>query len=132
MSRRNSRAGKARRRAERQELQDWAGQATALADRRSRVLEVQLSRVHFPDDDLGEKYTGWSAEWGLRDDPVGIEDSNEDLQQLVNGIIEDARHWTDRYDLTIEWDLSGDAPAGKIVQDMAAEAGVNLPATVNE
>jgi hypothetical protein len=63
---------------------------------------------------------------GLRDDPVGIEDSNEDLQQLVD----DARQRAGRDSLAIEWELSGDAPPGKTVQDMTAEAGVTLPAAL--
>lgn len=68
--------------------------------RRPRVLEVQLSRFYFPDDE--DEPVSWSAEWGLRDDSVGTEDSNEDVHQLIRDIIEDARRWTDRYDLTIE------------------------------
>ena len=68
------------------------------------------------------------AEWGLRDDSTGVEDSNEDLQQLNDDLIEDGGRWTDRYDLTIEWELSGDAPPGKTLHDMVAEAGVTLPA----
>ncbi len=49
------------------------------------------------------------------------------MEQLIHDILEDARHWTDRYDLTIEWALSGDAPPGKTVQDMLTEVGVALP-----
>ena len=95
--------------------------------RRPRVLEVQLSRFYFPGD---EEPVSWAAEWGLRDDPVGTEDSNEDVQQLINDIIEDARQWTERYELTIEWTLSGDAPHGKTVQDTLTELGVTLPGKV--
>jgi hypothetical protein len=147
MSKRNSQAGKARRRAERQRQRAQAERTSMVAGdtaaagsdpeslaltedvpeglahilgqehssragpRRPRVLDVRLSRFWFPEDD--ENDVSWSAEWGLRDDPVGVEDRNEDLQQLVDDLIEDARRWTDRYDLAIEWDLSGDAPAGK-------------------
>jgi hypothetical protein len=96
--------------------------------RRPHVLEVELSRFYFPDDE--EEPVSWSAEWGLRDDQVGTEDSNEDVHQLINDILEDARQWTDRYDLTIEWTLSGDSPRGKTVQDMLTELGVTLPDTV--
>lgn len=65
---------------------------------------------------------------GLRDDPVGTEDSNEDVRQLIEDLLEDARRqWADRYDLSIEWELSGDAPRGKSVQDVLAELGVTLP-----
>jgi hypothetical protein len=61
---------------------------------------------------------------------MAIGDSNADLQQLVDDLVDNARQWTGRYDLTPEWDLDGDAPAGKTVRDMVAEAGVTLPATV--
>ena len=64
---------------------------------------MQLSRFYFPDDE--DEPVSWSAEWGLRDDSVGTEDSNEDVHQLIRDIIEDARRWADRYDLTIEWTL---------------------------
>ena len=43
----------------------------------------------FPDDE--DEPVSWSAEWGLRDDSVGTEDSNEDMHQLIRDIIEDAR-----------------------------------------
>jgi hypothetical protein len=43
---------------------------------------------------------------------MAIGDSNADLQQLVDDIVDNARQLTGRYDLTIEWDLDGDAPAG--------------------
>lgn len=89
---------------------------------------MQLSRFYFPADE--EEPVSWSAEWGLRDDPVGTEDSNEDVHQLINDIIEDARRWTDRYDLTIDWTLSGDSPRGKTVEDMLTELGVTLPEKV--
>lgn len=72
------------------------------------VLEVELSRFYFPDNE-DEPVSG-AATWGLRDSSVGTEDSNEDVQQLIRDIIEDARRWTDCYDLTIERELSGDSP----------------------
>lgn len=94
--------------------------------RSPHVLEVDLSRLYFPDDE--EEPVSWAAEWGLRDDPVGTEDSNVDVQQLIVDLLEDARRqWADRYDLSIEWELSGDAPRGKSVQDMLTELGVTLP-----
>ena len=99
--------------------------STPAPSRRPRVLEVQLSRFYFPDDQ--DEPVSWSAEWGLRDDSVGTEDSNEDVHQLIRDIIEDARRWTDRYDLTIEWTLFGDSPRGKTVQDMLTELDVILP-----
>ena len=67
---------------------------------------------------------------GLHDDAVGTEDSNEDVQQLIYDIVEDARRWTDRCDLTIEWELSGDAPHGRTVEDVLSKLGVTLPETV--
>ena len=130
MSRRNSRAGKARRHAERQQRREGAGSTVRPGGRRSHVLDVELSRLHFLADEIGGECVTWFAEWGLRDDSTGVEDSNEDLQQLIDDLIEDAGQWTDRYDLTIEWELSGDAPPGKTVHDMAAEAGVTLPEAV--
>jgi hypothetical protein len=52
------------------------------------------------------------------------------VQQLIDDIIEDARQWARRYDLTIEWTLSGDAPRGKTVEDVLAERGITLPRKV--
>lgn len=101
-------------------------QVPVPAPRRSHVLEVALSRFYFPDDE--EEPVSWAAEWGLRDDPVGTEDNNEDVRQLIEDLLEDARRqWADRYDLSIEWELSGDAPRGKSVQDVLTELGVTLP-----
>jgi hypothetical protein len=68
---------------------------------------------------------------GVRGDSVGTEDSNENLQELVDAIVEDARQWADRYDLAIEWNCSGDAPPGKTVHDIVTEAGVTLPAALS-
>ena len=89
---------------------------------------MQLSRACIPADDLGPEYVGWAAEWGLRDDAVSIEDTNDDLQQLVDDIVDDVRQWAGRYELSIERELGGDAPADKTIQDMIAETGVVLPA----
>jgi hypothetical protein len=94
---------------------------------RQRVLDVELCR--YIDGDDGEMYAEWQAEWGLRDESVGTEDSSEDLQQLVADVISDARRWTDRYELTVAWTLRGDADAGKTVWDMVTELGVILPTT---
>jgi hypothetical protein len=135
MSKRNSRAGKARRRG--QARRDAAraperpsGIAGSGQEGRSgapQVLEARLSRFCFP----GDEEASWSAEWGLQDDPVGIEDSSQDLRQLVGDIVDDARSWAGRHGLVVEWDLSGDAPAGMAVQDMVAAAGVTLPPTIS-
>jgi len=92
------------------------------------VLEVELDRCADPDDPT---YISWMAEWGLRDDSMGVGDSNEDLADLVAKIVEDARHsWSDRFDLSIEWTLDGDAPPGGTVADAVAAAGVTLPPKV--
>lgn len=72
----------------------------------------------------------WFATWGLRDDDVGTEDSGEDLAELVSAIVEDAQVWSDRYDLTIEWTVGGDAPPGGSVEEAVAAAGVVLPQTL--
>jgi hypothetical protein len=137
VSRRNTRAGKARRRAERhvrRQGQDQALRESAhLARRTSHVLDVELSRLYFPDDELGGEFVSWFAEWALRDDPMGIEDNNEDLHQLIDDLTDSARReWADPYDLhlTIEWEITGDAPPGKTVEDMVAEAGVTLPTAI--
>ena len=88
--------------------------ATAGDIQRTRVLDVELYRFVDPDDPA---YMSWSAEWGMRDDSQGGEDSNENLQKLVNAVIEDARHWTNQFDLRIEWTLNGDPPPGGTIAD---------------
>lgn len=124
---------RARERAERKAARRGHGTSTPrtapapVPPKSPHVLEVQLSRFHFPGE---EEPVTWSAEWGLRDDSVGTEDSNEDVQQLVNDIVEDARRWADRYDLTIEWTLSGDTPRGKTIEDILRELSVTLPGNV--
>ncbi|MGH3503946.1 MAG: hypothetical protein ACRDQA_24080 [Nocardioidaceae bacterium] len=95
--------------------------------RKERVLEVALTRDVDPDD---PEQVAWAAEWGLQDDDVGIEDTNEDLQELVDAITEDARsQWADRYDLTIEWTLDGDRPAQGSIAEAVAQSGIILPTT---
>lgn len=133
MSRRNTRAGKTQRRAERHarnQRREQAAQAAVPAGRHRHVLEVELSRMYCPADELGGECVTWFAEWGPRDDLMGIEDSNEDLHQLVNDLITSARlEWADRYNagLAIEWEITGDAPPGKTVEDMVSETGLVLP-----
>ncbi len=111
MSRRNSPESKARRRALRQQHQQQQERRRREAvpetaeppDRQPHVLEVALSRVHIPEDELGEECLTWSAEWGLQDDPLRISDTSEDLQQLVDDLIEDARsRWADHHNLAIK------------------------------
>ncbi len=69
----------------------------------------------------------WSAQWGLRDDAVDTEGSNEDVRQLIDDIIEDARRRADRYDLSIEWELSGDAPGGEPLKTCSANSASPCP-----
>ena len=139
MSRRNSPESKARRRALRQQHQQQQERRRREAvpetaeppDRQPHVLEVALSRVHIPEDELGEECLTWSAEWGLQDDPLRISDTSEDLQQLVDDLIEDARsRWADHHNLAIKWEFDGNAPPGKTVHDIATAANVSLPAEV--
>lgn len=92
------------------------------------MVDIELYRTVF--DDPGETYVSWGAEWGLRDDSVGVEDSNENLADLVADILEDLRSWTDRYSLRLEWDLSGDPPDNGTVADAVAEWNVTLPAVL--
>lgn len=131
MSKRNSRAAKAARRAARSQHRAQAVAATpdSPKPRRRAVLDVRLDRIEGEDSE--GSYVSWAAEWGLRDDETGVEDGNEDVHQLVSDIIEDVRQsWGRRYDLALEWEIGGDAPAGKTVEDMIAEAGVTLPTTL--
>jgi hypothetical protein len=74
VSRRNSPESKARRRALRQQHQQQQERRRREAvpetaeppDRQPHVLEVALSRVHIPEDELGEECLTWSAEWAAR------------------------------------------------------------------
>lgn len=100
----------------------------SLGVKRERVVDIELYRTVF--DDPGETYVSWGAEWGLRDDSVGTEDSNENLAELIDAILEDLRPLAERYTLRLEWDLDGDPPEGKTVADAVAEWGVTLPAVL--
>jgi hypothetical protein len=147
MSRRNTRAGKARRRAERQQRargrRAGRGAGCGFHGRRGRLVlrgaRPARSRaipgaggaavpVLVPRGRRERRHLAGRV--GLRDDPAGIEDSNEDLQQLVADVVDDARRRAGRDSLAIEWELSGDAPPGKTVQGMTAEADVTLPAAL--
>lgn len=92
------------------------------------MLEVDLGRYPM-DDDPTEVW--WAADWAIRDDSSGTEDSSEDLAELVNGIIKDVQPLLKTYsELHIEWTLTGYPPPGGTVADAIAAAGVTLPAKV--
>lgn len=97
--------------------------------RPSRVLEVALDRIVVDDADDPDPVT-WSATWGLREDSVGHEDSSENLPELIEAILDDARtSWGGRYELRIEWTLGGDVPEGHTVEAAVAATGATLPST---
>lgn len=96
----------------------------AVSMKRSTVMQVKLDRLV---DDEDPDDVGWYAEWGIRDDSVGTEDSAEDLRELVAGIASDVHRWTPQYDVTIEWLIGGDAPEGSTVEKEIARLGVTLP-----
>lgn len=94
--------------------------------KRERVVEVELNRTVF-DDDPDDVYVSWHAEWGLRDDSTGTEDSSEDLAELVAAVLEDLRPMTDRYTVRLEWTVDGDPPEGTTIEAEIAGLGVQLP-----
>jgi hypothetical protein len=146
MSKRNSRAAKAARRATRGQRQDR--NVPRAFDRSSDaqapagpvpfvippgidgdwapVVDVHLYRI----EDEDGPYVSWHAEWALRDSDIGIEESGEDLRELVSAVVADVRGWSLPRDLTLEWEIEGDVPAGKTPEDMVTEAGVTLPRTL--
>lgn len=68
------------------------------------------------------------AEWGIKDGLYGTEDNSDDLPELIDNVIEDLRQaFADVRIQRIEWNLDGDTPLGKSMEDMVAEAGVTLP-----
>jgi hypothetical protein len=99
--------------------------------RRPWVLDAALFRN--VDDSEPEEWIDWTCEYELRDDGSGIDDSgNPDLRSVVDGVIDYARSFSDRYDLTIEWTVSGDPPPGGTVQDAIAALGVVLPTRLED
>lgn len=96
--------------------------------KQSTVMEVKLDRL-VEDDDPED--IGWHAEWGIRDDSGATEDSAEDLRELVAGIVQDVSRWTNRYDVTIEWSIGGDAPEGGTVAKEIDLLGVTLPQRIS-
>ncbi|MCT2107786.1 hypothetical protein HMPREF3086_15640 [Dietzia sp. HMSC21D01] len=96
--------------------------------KRSTVMQVKLDRLV---EDEDPEDVGWYAEWGIRDDSAGTEDSAEDLRELVAGIASDVHRWTHRYDVTLEWVIGGDAPEGSTVEKEIARLGVTLPRNIS-
>lgn len=117
-----------RRARERSEVKAATRPGVRTLPKRELIIDVELHRgMH--DDSYGI-YVSWYAEWGVRDDSSGVEDSSEDLAELVEGILEDARRWADRYSVRLVWTLEGDEPDGKTIADAVAELGVTLPKVV--
>lgn len=92
--------------------------------RRPAVLDVEVGRYDDPDD---LDYVGWSAEWGLRGSSSGTEHASDNLQEVVDAVVDEAQELSARYELWIEWSLSGDEPEGKTLNEAVADAGVTLP-----
>lgn len=92
---------------------------------------MELTRFFDAEDE--EEPVAWHAEWALRGDSVGTEDSGPDVSELIAGVVADAAaQWGSRYDLTIEWELSaGDPlPEGETIEGILKGLGVTLPSTV--
>lgn len=94
--------------------------------KREQVVEVELNRMVF-DTDPADTYVSWHAEWGLPDDSVGIEDSSEDLAELVAGVLEDLRPMAERHTVRLEWTIGGDRPDSTTIEAEIAGLGVQLP-----
>lgn len=107
-------------------IQHPAGTPDTSGAPQQRVVEIELNRMVF-NDDPADTYVTWHAEWGLRGDDVGIEDSNDDLAELVSSVLQDLRQRAERDTLRLEWELGGDPPTGKTVADAVADGGVQLP-----
>ncbi|MGW1737378.1 hypothetical protein ACWCPQ_01060 [Nocardia sp. NPDC001965] len=105
--------------------------ASGTAVKRARVLDAELWRnVDDSPPEEGEppEWVDWSCEYELRDESSGIDDhGNPDLEDVVKGVLDYARQWSDRYDITIEWTIHGDPPAGATVEDAITALGVELP-----
>lgn len=102
--------------------------------KRPWVIDAELRRnVDDSPPEPGEppEWVDWSCEYGLRDESVGIDDfGNPDLKDVIEGVLEYARQWSDRYDITIEWTVDGDPPTGGTVKDAIAALGVELPTRI--
>lgn len=94
------------------------------------VVEADLDRFEMDANDPSD--VAWSAEWGLRGDDVGIEDHSDDLQELVDSFLEECQQWITDDDLQIVWNLGGDRPEGRTIEDEIANAGITLPARLSK
>ncbi|MFE3758830.1 hypothetical protein ACFXO9_31385 [Nocardia tengchongensis] len=105
-----------------------------LTAKQPHVIVASLHRnVDDSEPEPGEpaEWVDWSCEYELRGERVGIDDSgNPDLHDVVNGVLDYARQWSDRYDITIEWTVDGDPPEGGTVEDAIAALGVTLPTRI--
>ena len=96
---------------------------------------MELTRFCDDPDDVeeGEDPSAWHAEWALRDDSVATEESDIDVTELINCVVQDAAaQWGSRYDLTIEWKLNAadPLPEGQTIEGILSDLGVTLPRTV--
>ncbi|MGW5384001.1 hypothetical protein [Nocardia sp. NPDC003963] len=102
--------------------------------KRPRVIDAELWRnIDDSPPAPGEppEWVDWSCEYGLRDESVGVDDhGNPDLADVVQGVLDYARQWSDRYDITIEWIINGDPPAGGTVEDAIAALDIELPTRI--
>lgn len=89
-----------------------------------RVLEVELHRMVFPEDEIDP--VSWMAEWAWRESSESTEESGVDLAELVQMVLDDVRRWQGD-GVRIEWTFSGDAPDGGTVRAAVMAEGVNLP-----
>jgi len=72
----------------------------------------------------------WGAEAGLTDNSVGYEyEGDEDLAGLLGEVVKDARErWGSRYDLRLEWTLTGDVGDPPVsLAEAAGAVGFELP-----
>lgn len=97
----------------------------ASVSRPVRGYTVEVYRHEFDEQDEDDG-VWWGAEVGLTDDSVGYEhESREDLAELLAEVVEDARErWGSRYDLRLEWTLTGDVSDPPV---SLAAAGFELP-----
>jgi hypothetical protein len=99
------------------------------AGKQELVIEVELNRIVL-DDDPTDIYVAWHAEWGIRDGSMGIEESSEDVAELVACVLSDLRPMTDDYAMKLEWIVGGNPPSGKTVREEIADLSVRLPDVV--
>jgi hypothetical protein len=121
---------RARERAERKNAGRGARSAGVGPVRRSvRGYTVEVHRHEFDEQDEDDG-VWWGAEAGLTNDSVGYDhESREDLAELLAEVVEDARErWGSRYDLRLEWTLTGDLGDPPVsLAAAAAAAGFELP-----